>query len=72
MAVGELDTSPIYVADAAQERIFVFDKEGGLRYQLVAPEGNPLRDLRGLGTDEVDGKLYILTKSALYQHPLPD
>ena len=31
-----------------------------------------LRDLRGIFVEPVAGNLYILTKEALYQHPMPN
>ncbi len=71
MVLGDEVYASIYVADAAQERILVFDKAtGAYDFQWVAPEGDPLRDLRGLFIEPIDGNLYILTKSSLYQHPL--
>ena len=72
MAVGSRGDSSIFIADAAYDRILAFDKEGTYKYQLVAREGEPLKDLRGLYLDEFDEKIYILTKTALYQHPLPE
>ncbi len=72
MAVGAQADSSIFIADAAHDRILAFDKQGGYQYQLVAREGEPLADLRGIYLDEIDEKIYILTKSALYQHPLPE
>lgn len=71
LAVGTQDSALLYVADAAEERILVFDKQGAYQYQLMAPEGNTLRGLRGLYIDEVDGSIYILTQTALFKHPLP-
>lgn len=69
--VGDQDSSSIYLADAGQERILVFGKEGAYKRQLQAAEDHPLRDLRGIYVDEVEGIIYILTKSSLFQHPLP-
>ncbi len=71
MALGPGADSPIYLADAAQDRIVVFDKRGAYMAQLVSPEGDQLQNLSGLYIDEVAGSLYILTQSALFQHPLP-
>lgn len=70
LAVGNESTSSIYVADSAAERILVFDKSGKYLRQLQAPEGDALRNLRGIFVDEVGGVIYILTQSSLYQHPL--
>ncbi|MCB9162717.1 MAG: hypothetical protein H6644_23155 [Caldilineaceae bacterium] len=72
MAIGDEVAPYIYIADANHERILVFDKEGAYQYQLLAPEENPLRDLRGIFVEPVAGNLYILTKEALYQHPMPN
>ena len=72
MAIGSQGDSSIFIADAAHDRILAFDKQGVYQYQLVASEGEPLADLRGLYLDEIDDKIYILTKTALYQHPLPE
>ncbi len=72
MAIGSQGDSSIFIADAAHDRILAFDKEGTYKYQLVASEGEPLSDMRGLYLDELDEKIYILTKAALYQHPLPE
>ncbi|MCB0131517.1 MAG: hypothetical protein KDD78_11735, partial [Caldilineaceae bacterium] len=73
MAIGDLASPYLYIADAAHSRILVFNKsDGAYVYQLLAPEGDPLQDLRGIFVDPIDGNFYILTKSALYQHPIPD
>lgn len=72
MVIGSRGDSSIFIADAAYDRILAFDKEGTYKYQLVAREGEPLKDLRGLYLDEFEDKIYILTKTALYQHPLPE
>ncbi|MCB0138801.1 MAG: hypothetical protein KDE50_02720, partial [Caldilineaceae bacterium] len=48
MFVGNQENSAVYIADAGQERILVFDKEGSYKRQLQAAEGNPLRDLSGI------------------------
>ncbi|MCB9155949.1 MAG: hypothetical protein H6645_02390 [Caldilineaceae bacterium] len=72
MFVGNQENSAVYIADAGQERILVFDKEGSYKRQLQAAEGNPLRDLSGIFVDDATQTIYILTQSALYQHPLPE
>ena len=61
----------LYLADATQERILVFDKEGRYVEQYVDAEDLALVGLRGLYLDEFSGILYILTRSGLYAHPLP-
>jgi hypothetical protein len=70
MAVGEQSNSLIYLADSADERILIFDKQGKYQRQLQAAEGDSLRGLSGLFVDETGGVIYILTQSALYQHAL--
>lgn len=71
MATGQEDNSNIYLADAGQDRILVFDKEGNYIEQFKAAENNALRGLRGLYLDETTGSLFILTQTSLYHHPLP-
>ena len=61
----------LYVADATEERILVYDKEGRYIEQFIDAEDMALAGLRGLYLDEQTGMLYILTSSALYAHPLP-
>ncbi len=70
IAVGDQGNSMVYVADAAQERIIVYNKEGKYQRQFRAPEGHPLRDLKALFVDEVEDTIYILTQAALFKHPL--
>jgi len=62
----------LYVADADSNRILVFGKDGTLLQQLT-PADHPgvLRDLQDIYVDEVSNHLYALTKSDLYQVPLP-
>ncbi|RME85223.1 MAG: hypothetical protein D6775_03375 [Caldilineae bacterium] len=62
----------LYVADAASNRILVFDKSGALLAQLM-PVDHPsvLNDLRDLYIDEVSNWIYALTDHGLYQAPLP-
>ena len=71
MVVGDQGDSLIYLADSAQERILVFDKQGKYQRQLKAAEGNPLRGLSSLFVNEVTNSLFVLTQSALYEHTLP-
>ena len=71
MYVAEGENAFIYLADAAQERILVFDKSGAFQNQRKAPAGErQLRGLRGIFVDEVTDTLYILTQGGLFQHPL--
>lgn len=70
-AMAEHADGMLYLADATDERILVFDKEGRYIQQFVDAEDMALAGLRGLFLDEVTDILYILTKSGLYAHPLP-
>ena len=70
-ALAEQSDGLLYVADATEERILVYDKEGRYIQQFVDAEDLALVGLRGLFLDEVTDILYILTKSGLYAHPLP-
>lgn len=72
MYIGDQEDSLIYLADAGADRILVFNKEGAYLRQHQAAEGAPLRDLRGIFVDEITGKIYLLTKSSLYQHTLTE
>ena len=72
LAVGNQSNSMLYVADGSGERILVFDKNGAYQRQLRAPEGDTLRNLRGIWVDEVAGTMYLLTQSSLFNHPLPN
>lgn len=71
MVIDNQAEGTIYLADATEERILVFDKEGRYIEQYVDAEDMALTGLRGLYLDEFSGMLYILTSSALYAHPLP-
>lgn len=69
-----LDNQPngaLFLADATQDRILVFDKEGRYIEQYVDAESLALAGLRGLFLDDVTGTLYILTRTGLYAPPLP-
>ncbi|MYC22707.1 MAG: hypothetical protein F4X62_14640 [Caldilineaceae bacterium SB0662_bin_25] len=70
-AMAEHADGMLYLADATDERILVFDKEGRYIQQFVDAEDLALAGLRGLFLDEVTDILYILTKTGLYAHPLP-
>ena len=70
-AMAEHADGMLYLADATDERILVFDKEGRYIQQFVDAEDMALAGLRGLFLDEVTDILYILTKSGVYAHPLP-
>ncbi len=60
----------IYLADAGEDRILVYSKDGVFEKQLKAAEGDLLRGLSGIYIDEINETLYILTKTGLYTHPL--
>lgn len=60
----------LYVVDPNQARILVYNKQGEYQHQLVAPEGDPLRGVSALDVDEIAGRMFILTPSGLYLHPL--
>ncbi len=62
----------LYVADAASNRILIFNKEGRLLKQLM-PGDHPgiLNNLRDIYVDEISNYLYALTDQALYQVPIP-
>ena len=66
------DASLVYMADAGENRVLVYGKDGSYRYQLTSPEDDLLRGLSGVYVDEVDGTMYLLTKSALFKHPVFD
>ena len=70
-AMTEHADGVLYLADATDKRILVYDKEGRYIQQYVDAEDIALAGLRGLFLDEVTDILYILTKSGLYAHPLP-
>ncbi|MYH62984.1 MAG: hypothetical protein F4148_14925 [Caldilineaceae bacterium SB0675_bin_29] len=70
-AMAEHADGMLYLADATDERILVYDKEWRYIQQYVDAEDIALAGLRGLFLDEVTDILYILTKSGLYAHPLP-
>ncbi|RME58982.1 MAG: hypothetical protein D6790_11200 [Caldilineae bacterium] len=70
MAVSTGD-GRIYLADASQERILVYDKQGAYVEQLRDAEGAALGGLRSIYLDEANDTLFILTLTSLYAHPLP-
>ncbi|MXY92786.1 MAG: hypothetical protein F4Y42_04965 [Caldilineaceae bacterium SB0664_bin_27] len=70
-AMAEHADGMLFLADATDERILVYDKEGRYIQQFVDAEDLALAGLRGLFLDEVSDILYILTKTGLYAHPLP-
>jgi hypothetical protein len=70
MYVTRQESAYIYLVDAGQDRILVYDKSGMYVGQLRAPENDLLRGLSGLYIDEVGGVMYILTQTGLFAHPV--
>jgi hypothetical protein len=70
MYVTHQDNSNVYLVDAGQDRILVYDKSGAYVGQLRAPEDDLLRGLSGIYIDEVGGVMYILTQTGLFSHPV--
>lgn len=70
MYVTRQESAYIYLVDAGQDIILVYDKEGKYVGQLTAPEDDLLRGLSGLYIDEVGGVMYILTQTGLFSHPV--
>jgi len=69
---ADMPAGRILIADAATNRVLVFDKEGKLLAQLTPLEHpDALKDLQDIFVDELTNTLYLLTKTALYQSPLP-
>lgn len=71
LAMEEAPDGMLYVADATEERILVFDKNGRYVEQYVDAEDIALAGLRGIFLEEVTEMLYVLTGTGLYAHPLP-
>jgi len=72
MNLADPPAGRIFIADAATNRILVFDKEGKFLAQLTPLEhGSALNDLKDIFVDEMTNTLYLLTKTKLYQSPLP-
>jgi hypothetical protein len=70
MYVTRQESAYIYVVDAGQDRILVYEKSGTYVGQLRAPEDDLLRGLSGLYIDEVSRVMYILTQTGLFAHPV--
>jgi hypothetical protein len=69
---ADMPAGRIYIADADTNRVLVFDKEGRLLAQLTPLEHpDALKELKDIYVDEMTNTLYLLTKTALYQSPLP-
>lgn len=71
VAVAQTGTE-FYVADAGNERILEFNKDGEFQRQLIDREGKALEDMRSIYLDEAEGALYILTGNSLYKAPIPE
>jgi len=62
----------VYVADAGNQRIVQFDKEGRYVRQLKAKlEGDEMRGLRGLHVDEERERILLVSDDALWYARLP-
>jgi hypothetical protein len=68
--VTRQESAYLYLVDAGQDRILVYDKSGVYVGQLRAPEDELLRGLSSLYIDEVGGVMYILTQTGLFSHPV--
>jgi len=72
MNMADPPAGRIFIADAATNRVLVFDKEGKFLAQLTPLEHDEaLNDLKDIYVDEMTNTLYLLTKTKLYQSPLP-
>ncbi|HXF63989.1 MAG TPA: hypothetical protein VNK95_20355, partial [Caldilineaceae bacterium] len=68
--VGRKELENIYLVDAGEDRILVYDKNGAYLSQLVAPERDLLRGLSAMTIDEVSGTMYLLTQGGVFTHPV--
>ena len=62
----------LYIADAGNQRILEFDKNGNFQRQLWSRDGDELKDMRSIYLDEAGGAFFILTGDMLYKAPLPE
>lgn len=58
----------VYVADAGNSRVLVFDKEGRFQRQIV---NDTFADMKSLVVDEALGKMYYIAGKKLYATALP-
>ncbi len=72
LALNVQPTGRIYLADASQDRVVVFAKDGTYLEVLQGPEPDLLRGLRGLDVDEDSGILFLVTQTSLYAAPLAE
>ena len=66
-----VETEYFYVADAGNERIVQFTKDGLFMRQFLPKEEGVFAQLRGLFVDEADGKLYFTSGNKLYVASIP-
>ena len=66
----EVADGPVYLADAADERLVVLDSGGAYRAQLRAASG-VLRNVQALAIDDTGGRLYLFAEGRLYAVPIP-
>ncbi len=72
MNAAEDELGRIFIADAATNRVLVFDKQGKFLAQLTPLEhADVLADLKDIYVDELTNTMYLLTQTAIYQTPLP-
>lgn len=67
-------TSHIYVADAGNQRIVKFTKDGQFvkQYKPSLKEGVTFDKLQGLYVDEISGKMLVANNNVLYAPNIPD
>ena len=58
----------VYVADSANKRVVVTNRDGIFRRQLVS---NAFTDLRSIAVDAASGQIYVVVGDALLASPLP-
>lgn len=61
------NSDELYIADGANKRVVVIDREGTFRRQLVS---NSFTDLRSIAIDGQAGQLYVVSGDALLSAPL--
>jgi len=58
----------VYIADSANKRVVVTNRDGVFRRQLVS---NAFTDLRAIAVDAGSGQIYVIVGDALLAAPLP-
>jgi hypothetical protein len=66
------ETKFLYVADAGNDRIVQFSKEGQFVRQFKAAEAGVFDQLKSLYVDEIGTKFYILSGDTLYMANIPE